>query len=107
MNDERLKLDLLDDDDPFEIVTQAAHLFKHAPLGIPDIYEVYESDPIFYPAKPPADWLMVSEVAGDVLVVPIAKPNESDPRLCRPIGCYPASLELKNTYLRDREEGGK
>lgn len=32
---------------------------KHAPLGIDDIYEVWESDPLFYPAIPPAHWLMV------------------------------------------------
>ena len=104
MNDGRLLLELLDDEDPFEIDSQAAHLFKHAPLGIADIYEMYESDPIFYPAKPPADWLMVAEVAGQVLVVPIAKPNSLDARLCRPIGCYPASMELKEIYLRDRDE---
>ena len=48
-----LDLDLLDDDDPFEIDDQAAHLFKHASLGIDDIVEVWASDPLFYPAKPP------------------------------------------------------
>lgn len=44
-------VDALDDDDPFEIDDQAAHLFKHATLGIDDIREVWESDPLFYPAK--------------------------------------------------------
>lgn len=30
-------LDLLDEDDPFDIDEQAAHLFKHVPYGIEDI----------------------------------------------------------------------
>ncbi len=70
---------LLDDADPFEIDDQAAHLFKHAPLGIDDIYEVWESDPLFYPAIPPAHWMMVAELAGRVLVVPLAPPDSGDP----------------------------
>ena len=32
--------------------TSAAHLFKHAALGIDDIYDVWRSDPVFYPATP-------------------------------------------------------
>jgi hypothetical protein len=38
--DDRLDLDLLDDEDPFEIDAQAAHLFKHPRLGIEDIRDV-------------------------------------------------------------------
>ncbi|MDZ7733908.1 MAG: hypothetical protein U5R31_13340 [Acidimicrobiia bacterium] len=82
MNEEdRFELDLLDDADPFEIDDQAAHLFKHASLGTADIVEVWESDPLFYPAVPPADWLMVAEVAGQVLVVPLARPDSGDPQV--------------------------
>ena len=55
--DDRFDLDLLDNEDPFEIDAQAAHLFKHPRLGIEDIREVWASDPMFYPAKPPAHWL--------------------------------------------------
>lgn len=66
-------LDLLDDVDPFEVDGQAAHLFKHDGLGIEDVYEVWQSDPLFYPAKPPAHWLMVAQVSGRVLVVPLAR----------------------------------
>src|SRR5258708_852434 len=66
---ELFDLDLLDDQDPFEIDAQAAHLFKHPALGIDDIYDVWQADPLFYPATPPAHWLMVSEVGGRVLVV--------------------------------------
>ncbi|HZT66947.1 MAG TPA: hypothetical protein VFA11_14255 [Acidimicrobiales bacterium] len=52
-------IDVLDDDDPFEVDDQVAHLFKHAVLGLDDVYEVWQSNPLFYPAKPPAHWLMV------------------------------------------------
>lgn len=43
------RLDWLDDTDPFEIDRQAAHLFKHDPYGIDDIYEIWNSDPLFFP----------------------------------------------------------
>jgi len=99
---DRLDVDLLDDYDPFEIDTQAAHLFKHPHLGVADIADVWEADPLFYPAKPPAHWLMCAEVAGTVLVVPIAPAQSGDPRRCRPIGCYPASKNLADQYRRDR-----
>ena len=95
-------LDVLDDDYPFEIDDQAAHLFKHAAFGIADIQEVWKSEPLFYPAKPPADWLMVAEVAGSVMVVPLAKPDSGDPRRCRPIGCYQAAKLLADQYRKDR-----
>ena len=62
---ELFDLDLIDENDPFEIDVQAAHLFKHPRLGIEDIRDVWASDPMFYPAKPPAHWLMVAEVAAD------------------------------------------
>ena len=38
--DELLDLDLLDDQNPFEIDAQAAHLFKHPHLGLDDVYDV-------------------------------------------------------------------
>jgi hypothetical protein len=98
-------LDLLDEDDPFEIDEQAAHLFKHARLGIDDIDDiddVWRSDPLFYPAKPPAHWVMVSEVAGRVLVVPLAPADSGDPTKCRPIGCYNAAEQLARRYREDR-----
>jgi len=97
-----LDIDVLDDEDPFEIDDQAAHLFKHAGLGVDDVYEVWRSDPLFYPAKPPAHWLMVSEVAGQVLVVPLAPPDSGNPSRCRPIGCYQAAEHLARRYQEDR-----
>lgn len=52
MGVQRFDLDLLDDDDPFEIDEQVSHLFKHPRLGIDDIGDVWASDPVFYPANP-------------------------------------------------------
>ena len=96
-------LDLLSSNDPFEIDTQAAHLFKHPNRGIDDICEPWASEPLFYPAKPPAHWLMVAEVAGGtVLMVPLAPSREGDPTRCRPIGCYRASKNPADRYRRDR-----
>ena len=94
---------MLSNADPFEIDTQSAHLFKHPNRGIDDIREVWASDPLFYPATPPAHWLMVAEVAGGtVLMVPLAPSRDGDPTRCRPIGCYPASEHLADQYRRDR-----
>jgi hypothetical protein len=99
---ERLDLEALDDDDPFEIDDQAAHLFKHAPFGIDDVYAVWRSEPLFYPARPPAHWLMVAEMEGNVLVVPLAPPDSGDASRCRPIGCYLAAAHLADRYREDR-----
>ena len=97
-----LDIDLLDDEDPFEIDDQAAHLFKHPGLGIADVYELWRSDPLFYPAKPPAHWLMVGEVGGRVLAAPLASPDTDDLTKCRPIGCYDAATHLVTRYREDR-----
>jgi hypothetical protein len=77
-------------------------LFKHPHLGIDDIRDVWASDPVFYPAKPPAHWLMCAEVAGRGLVVPLAPSRSADPSRCRPIGCYQAAPALAERYRRDR-----
>jgi hypothetical protein len=34
----RFDYELLDDEDPFEVDEQLAHLFKHATLGLENIY---------------------------------------------------------------------
>lgn len=99
---ERFDVDDLQDDWPFEIDHQAAHLFKHPGLGLEDIGEVWASSPLFYPATPPAHWLMVADVAGRVLTVPLAPSTTGDPRRCRPIGCYIAAAHLARRYQEDR-----
>ena len=101
---EAFDLEALDDTEPFEIDEQAAHLFKHPHLGLDDVIDAWSSDPLFYPAKPPAHWLMVTEVGGRVLIVPLAPSRSGDPSKCRPIGCYEASSGLAATYRRDRDE---
>jgi hypothetical protein len=95
-------LELLDDADPFEIDVQAAHLFKHPHLGLDDVREVWANDPLFYPAKPPAHWLMVAEASGRVLVVPLAPSRSGDAHRCRPIGCYVAAEHLARRFREDR-----
>ena len=82
--DELLDLDLLDEEDPSDVDAQAAHLFKHPRLGSEDIREVWASDPMFYPAKPPAHWLMVAEVHGTVLMVPLAPARDGNPKTMPP-----------------------
>ncbi|UAL32033.1 hypothetical protein K8W59_14170 [Nocardioides rotundus] len=77
----RLDPDDLAEDDPFEIASQAAHLFKHPHLGIDDVLDVWASNPLFYPARPPAHWLMVAEV-----------------------GSYEASVALARLYRGERND---
>jgi hypothetical protein len=72
------------------------------PYGIDDIYEIWNSDPLFYPVKPPAHGLMVAEIAGEVLMVPLAPSDHDDPTRCRPIGCYLAAKHLADRYKEDR-----
>jgi len=100
--DRRFDPDLLEEQDPFEIDAQAAHLFKHPRLGLEDIEDVWASDPLSYPAKPSAHWLMCAEVSGRVLVVPLAPSRDGDPLHCRPIGCFEATQGLATQYRRDR-----
>lgn len=88
--------------DRFDVDRQASHLFKHPYLGLDDVNDVWTSELLFYPAKPPAHWLMVAEVSGQVLTVPLAPSNTDDPKKCRPIGCYIAADHLARRYREDR-----
>ena len=45
---------------------------------------------------------MVAEVAGHILVVPIAPTDSGHPMRCRPIGCYVAAKHLADRYREDR-----
>ena len=99
---DRFNVDDLAEDWPFEIDQQAIHLFKHLDLGLDDVSDVWTGEPLFYLAKPPAHWLMVAEVCGRVLTVPLAPSNTGDRRRCRPIGCYVAADHLARRYREDR-----
>lgn len=80
------------------------HLFKHPNLGVDDVIDVWAGEPLFSPAKPPANWLMVAEVGGKALVVPIEPSRCGDLAKYRPIGCYEASSGLATTYRKDRHD---
>ena len=50
---ERFELDLLDEDDPFEIDDQAAHLFKHPNLGVDDVWRSIGAQVVRTPVRAP------------------------------------------------------
>jgi hypothetical protein len=102
---ERLDLDALDPDDPFELDDgNVPHLAKHVPFTADDVVDAWTfGEPLFYPAAEdgPADWLMVARVPGAHVVVPLAVPRSGDPRRCRPIGIYVPSQGLAERYRED------
>ena len=115
MRGARFDTGLLDPEDPFEIdQDNQPHLYKHLPfgqgdrlvaVGVEELYDIYVTDrPLFYPGRDdgPADWLMVGEVPGLILVVPLAPPRDQDVSRCRPIGIYSASQQLRMRYLEER-----
>jgi len=72
-------------------------------VGPEDVLDAYiYGDPAFYEAEPAgsADWLMIGQIPGLVICVPIAPPNSGNVRFCRPIGIYKPSIEDRNRYLR-------
>ena len=103
---DRLDYELLDDEDPFELDPgNRPHLFSHETFSEDDLFDVWSSDPLFFPAmdQGPADWLMVAEVpGGEVLLVPLPKPKSADSTKARPIGIYRAGRELRRRYLEER-----
>ncbi|MDO5698883.1 MAG: hypothetical protein Q4G51_13020 [Dermatophilus congolensis] len=99
---ELFDLEAIDEYSPFEFDTQAPHLFKHPGASMDTVLEVWHADPVFYKAQPPAHWLMLAELDGQVWLVPLAPSRSGDPHKCRPIGCYIASTFLADMYRRDR-----
>ena len=53
----------------------------------PDRGAAHRAAPLLHVSRPQAHWLMVTEVAGRVLVVPLAPADSADPTGRRPIGC--------------------
>jgi hypothetical protein len=45
---------------------------------------------------------MVAEIAGQVLMVPLAPSDHDHTTRCRPIGCYAAAKHLADRYKEDR-----
>jgi hypothetical protein len=103
----------LDPEDPFELDSgNRPHLFKHlltddtgrsVAFTEADLLDLYiYGGPAFYEANEtgPADWLMLGEIPGIVVQVPLAPPNSGDPAMCRPIGTYKPSAEDRLRYLR-------
>jgi hypothetical protein len=97
----RFDVEALDELDPFELDDQIVHLNKHEGMDVLDIYEVWTDNPLFYPGREdgPADWLMVGEVTGAILLVPLMP--GSLPNKARPIGVYQAGGNLDRQYRQD------
>lgn len=75
------------------------------PVGIDDVLDMYRDGiPRFYEAddKGDADWLMLGEIPGGLIIcVPVAPPNSGNYRLCRPIGLYSAVTRMRERYLSE------
>jgi len=97
----RFDIEALDEVDPFEVDAQLVHLYRHEGMDLCDVYEVWMDNPLFYPGKEggPADWLMVGQVPGDILLVPLMP--GSRPGRARPIGVYRAGTKLDRQYRAD------
>jgi hypothetical protein len=111
---DRLSLDALDPDDPFEVdELNSPHLAKHLLMSdgrpvivtisdVRDHYaggavQVYEADP----DRGPAHWLIVCRIDGVVVTVPILPAKSGDPTKCRPIGLFETTGEDRLAYLED------
>lgn len=97
----RFDIEALDEVDPFEVDSQLIHLYKHQGMDLCDVYEVWTDNPLFYPANEQgaADCLMVGQVPGDILLIPLAPAATSTK--ARPIGVYQAKGQLDRQYRED------
>lgn len=96
---------LLADGEPFELdVDNLPHLAKHTPFTHEDLVDAWVSGEPLFVAAPhgPADWLMLAELAGEVLVIPLARARSGSPRQARPIGIYRAGAVLSSLYRMER-----
>lgn len=75
----------------------APHLAKHQPYTQEDVYDAFFDSPIFVDAPhEPALWLMIAEVPGDIVIIPLMEATRSDQ--LRPIGIYSASYTHREVY---------
>ena len=111
---DRLNVDLLDSDEPFEIdQDNAPHLAKHllmvdgksVRVSIDDVSELFTWGAVrFYegdPARGPAHWLIVCRIEDVVVTVPIVPAANGDPSKCRPIGLFETTGKDRDAYLKD------
>lgn len=114
MDPEPFDLDGLDPEDPFEIdMGSLPHTYKHffwrdgrqVKVDLRDILDLYLWGAARYYEAPPeagdAHWLMVGEIEGLLVTVPLAPPNSGDPAKCRPIGIFTTGSGLRKKYLED------
>jgi hypothetical protein len=109
---DRFDIGLLDPEFPFEIDDDnRPHLYKHVAgsdgrwigLGLPDIVDLYLADDTEFQEgveEGAADWLMVGEVPGVFLIVPLAPPRSKDTTQCRPIGIYSPSRDPREMHQK-------
>ena len=103
-------IDELDPDDPFEIDERnAPHLFKHSfqrrgrglRIDIDDVRQWYSWGEAYFfepQAGGDAHWIMICDVEGVLVSVPLAPPESGDVRKCRPIGLYEASSRERDLF---------
>jgi hypothetical protein len=112
---DRLDVDALDPDDPFEVdAGNAPHLAKHLLMvdGRPVIVTIgdvrdYYGATVFYeadPARGPAHWLMVCRIDSVVVTVPVIPANSGNQGKCRPIGLFETTGEDLLAYLEDERK---
>ncbi len=105
MSRERFDPRLLDPNNPFEFDDRnRSHLAKHAPFTEESVFDAWADPGMFLAVAADdraADWLMIADVGGTIVQVPLAPARSGDPRQCRPIGVYAATSAQIQRY---REE---
>jgi hypothetical protein len=105
MSRERFDPLLLDPNDPFELDDRnRPHLAKHGPFTEESVFDAWADPGMFFATAADdraADWLMIADVGGAIVQVPLAPSHSGDPRRCRPIGVYAATAAQIQRY---REE---
>ena len=89
------------------------HFYKHffsrddrpIKIELDDVLSLYLWGAVRYYEAPPeagdAHWLMVGEIDGVLITVPLAPPKSGDPAKCRPIGIFKTGSGLRTKYLED------
>jgi uncharacterized DUF497 family protein len=74
-------------------------------VGPGDLLDVFlYGDALFYPAdrsRGDAEWIMVGQVPGLVLAIPLARSSSGDTSKCRPVSIHQASESERRRYQGD------